>query len=862
MPAGPRKSPLSRLLTLVLGHPRVVLALVGVLILLASLGLGRLREEEDPLAFLPGQDPDVVGFRLVAKRFGALRVALIGVEPHAPLFSADVLSRLERLSAALRNIEGVDRVVSLSTMTDLEPGGGGVEVRPLIPSPVPTDPGELARLRDHALSLPQVRGTLVSADGRATLVLVFLAEGASTRRVAERARSLAQAELPHARLYFGGAPFAAQTIYDGTRLDVRRLTPLALALFFLVVLASFRDWLAVLLTVGTVGVAGILVVGGMGLVGEPFTVVAGMLPVTLFAAGSQYAIHILGRYYLLRLREGPLESARGAIRIAGPPVTIAAVATSLGFLSFLVMNIAPMRAFGVACAVGIFFCWLLSMTVLPACVVAWPRPYHKHRQLLWAEQAMEDLWSFVVRYRWTVVAIIAVIFAAAVRFSTQVTVRMEPRAFFRPGSEPAEAQAFLDNRFGGSQFLLVAVEGDVTHPHALRELRRFATCARALPGVTQVQTFLDPLLLVSQAMGLGRGLPAARSQVGSLLFFIEGEPSFRALLTQDRRSALVHVRVSGDIREALAGLERYLGRRWPFSLRAATLAEEAEEVACLVPPGERERRLPAITAALEQVKQQAERIRAEQQARPGADAEVLDEAAERAAEERRTALVRELVDRVLQAALPHEPVDAERRASVEVLVESLLQAVPPAESAEAPAGEAALRGFISGEPVLDRGFSRAVEQNQWASLRVAIIAVFVALLLTLRSVSAAVLCMLPAGLSLTVIFGVLGWSGRPIDIGTSLVGSIVTGSGADFAMHYMWYLQRNQPREVARNIGPIIFVTAVLLAAGLGVLALGNSPPLRLFGWLAAAGLCLSATFTFLLVPALLRKTRSERRDF
>ena len=45
--------------------------------------------------------------------------------------------------------------------------------------------------------------------------------------------------------------------------------------------------------------------------------------------------------------------------------TIAAVATSLGFLSFLVMNIRPMRAFGVSCAAGIFLCWLLSMTILP-----------------------------------------------------------------------------------------------------------------------------------------------------------------------------------------------------------------------------------------------------------------------------------------------------------------------------------------------------------------------------------------------------------------------------------------------------------------------------------------------------------------
>ena len=164
----------------------------------------------------------------------------------------------------------------------------------------------------------------------------------------------------------------------------------------------------------------------------------------------------------------------------------------------------------------------------------------------------------------------------------------------------------------------------------------------------------------------------------------------------------------------------------------------------------------------------------------------------------------------------------------------------------------AISAKLTGEPMLDRAFSRTVERNQWLSLGVALSAVLIALLIAQRALWPAILCVLPAMMSLLVVFGTLGLVGQPIDLGTSLVGSIVTSSGADFAMHYVWYLVRRRPSEVVPTVGPVIATTAALLGLGMGVLMLGAAPPLRLFGGLACAGLLLSALFTFFLVPALL----------
>lgn len=860
--------------------PRLLLLVTLLLGIAGALGFTRLRNEEDILVFLPEGDAEVSTFKEVASRFGALRVALIGVQPKGgELFTADLLGRIGQLSTALKNTVGVDRVVSLSTLTDFRPSDFGVDVVPLLPDPLPTDAAQLAALKAHVLTLPQVRGNAVSGDGRAGLIMVFFAEGAKTRPLADTCRALAKEHLgPAANLYFGGAPFAGQAIYDDTQKDVARLTPLALVLFFFVVLLAFWDALPVLLTVGTVGLSGVMVVGGMGLWGEPFTVVTGTLPLILFASGSQYAIHVLGRYYLVRTERPPLEAAREALRIAGPPVLVAALNCCLGFLSFSVMNIRAMRTFGYACSIGVILCFALSVTVLPAVVARWQRGQGAggHVRFTRLGGVMWAIFRFARRHRVPVALGAFVLAAASGGFMTRVQVRMEPRAFFRPGSEPAEAQRFLDSELGGAQFVQILLEGELTDPRALAEVRRLGAFARALPGVTQIQSIVQPLALVSEGMAGQRGLPETQAQAGTLLSLMEGEPSLRALISPDRKSVLLHARVLGEAQPVITALRAYLTQRWPFTLRAPSQAELAEEALWLIPDteaaraghrGEVEKVLVRVAAEIRQLDAEPPPVPP-----PGtseADAEAAATAAEDAALARRKEVLAKGA-RALLLALGRDPDSKapqavtgrsaeEIQAEAEMILEDLRRTVARTSTPAATPPPPALTARITGEPMLDQAFSRAVDRNQWASLGLALGAVLVVLLVAQRSLGSALLSILPAGMSLLVVFGVLGLSGRPIDLGTSLVGSIVTSSGADFAMHYIWYLRRGSTEEAVRTVGPVIFVTAVLLGLGMGVLMLGAAPPIRLFGGLSCAGMLLSAAFTFLLVPALLGRLPGER---
>jgi predicted RND superfamily exporter protein len=880
-------------------RPRSVLFAYVVISAIALVGTARLKNEDDLLVFLPTSDPDVTLFKNVSRQFGALHVALIGVDAPAgeDVLSSRIVGEIQTASDALRNLHGVDRVVSLTTLSDVVSGPLGAEVTPLIARP-PGSPAEHEALRHKVLSREHVVGNVISADGRAALIMVFLAEGGELH-VEDAIRKTATEKLPGVTVYFGGAPFAAKAIYDEAQNDVWHLSPVALLVLLLVVVFAFRDPVGVALTIISVAFSTLVVLGAMGWLHDKFTVATSTLPVILFASGSSYAVHVLGRYYMLRARKSPTESIREAIGIVGPPLAIAAGTTAVGFYSFVTTDVTPMRAFGIACGSGVMLCWLTSLTLVPAVVALWPRPASEHMSIEVLGDWLVATWHWARRQRRAMVIMAIVIAACTVGPMLRVTVRMDPRAFFREGSDPWRADRFLEERFGGSIFMQVAVHGDLDDPATLRQLGRLGDFARAQPGVTQVSSVIGPLSLVDDVMGAGLRLPSTRAQAANLYFFLQGEAGIRELITDDRRAALMVVRMHGNAAPVVAALEKFVRElpRTPAPPDAHAVAERVAWVAqaqnkkvavediertarVVAEPGDGDlewtaRRARSVDAYLasEEAPPMSDAARAEiaklaatalSDGSPELRAALVKVApspeegslayanlSQRLSDERRRLAVERATPLVMRAAsLPVD--DARLFAHVGSIVDDLFAHIPPTEHATAP-----LQAFVSGEPVLDRGFSRSVGDNQVRSLLVTIVVVLLLMFALFRSLKLALLSMTPSMLTMALIFGVMGMLDVPIDLGTSLVAGIATGAGSDFAMHYLWYLRRQGADEVSRTVGPVMVVSIALVSLGFWVLALGKSPVMHLFGTLAGLSMSVSALLTCLLVPAVLNKVDS-----
>jgi predicted RND superfamily exporter protein len=517
--------------------------IIGVVVVTALLGssLRFLRQEHDVLKFLPAEDPDIQLFRRASEEFGGLDVAVVGVESPR-LFTNQGLSALRAMTRGVLAVDGVYHSLSLTEMPHLESTEEQFTIEPLVPDDIPFDRAALEEIRRKVLADEMVSGRLASTDGQAALILCFLEAGAPMVGVAEEIRVVMRQHSGHMTLYYGGLPFIQEHIGDGTRRDIIGLTPYVMLVSALATFIFFRRFLGALLVLSSVALGAVWTLGGMAALGAPMTVVSTSLPMVLVAIGGAYGAHVLAAFYVA---EGQTAADRvtNALIEVGPPVYASMLTTVAGFASFLAMDVAPMRAFGIQASVGVFLCALAALVVIPA-VLSYggsktgPAP---------AEALAGPIWWLgrsTNRRRWLTMGVVIGVSALAGSMAWRVAPNTSIKNFFRPDSEPARANDFLRDRFGGSMFVHVYMQGDMRDPVVLDELRSIAEEARSIEGVTRITTHLDTLERLSAGLsGLPR-LPRTPRHVGALQNFMAGNPALRQLVDDNLTRAIVQITLS------------------------------------------------------------------------------------------------------------------------------------------------------------------------------------------------------------------------------------------------------------------------------------------------------------------------------
>jgi len=168
---------------------------------------------------------------------------------------------------------------------------------------------------------------------------------------------------------------------------------------------------------------------------------------------------------------------------------------------------------------------------------------------------------------------------------------------------------------------------------------------------------------------------------------------------------------------------------------------------------------------------------------------------------------------------------------------------------------------LTGNLVLLTGTTSEIVAGQVKSLALALGVIFVVLALMFLSVRIGFLAILPNVLPILIFFGVMGWLGVDLNLGTSLIAAIAIGLAIDSTIHYMARLnlelrgETDQRAAIGRTLGrvgaPIIYTT-VALALGFLTFAFSSFIPIQDFGRLTSVTMVTALGANLILLPALL----------
>lgn len=141
------------------------------------------------------------------------------------------------------------------------------------------------------------------------------------------------------------------------------------------------------------------------------------------------------------------------------------------------------------------------------------------------------------------------------------------------------------------------------------------------------------------------------------------------------------------------------------------------------------------------------------------------------------------------------------------------------------------------------------------------LAIFVVSALAFRSLTAGFIVLLPLGMAVLSVFGVMGAFGIPLNIPNSLISAMAVGIGADYAI-YLLYRMREEVssgssdeqavRETLATAGKAALFVATAVAGGYGVLALSIGYKVHLYlSLFIVLAMLVSAWTSLTLVPSL-----------
>ncbi|VBA40969.1 RND family transporter [Mycobacterium attenuatum] len=347
-----------------------------------------------------------------------------------------------------------------------------------------------------------------STDGKAAYVQVYLAgnqgEALSIASVDAVRNIVAQTPPPPGiKAYVtGAAPLIADQFQVGSKgtLKVTAITFLVIAVMLFVVYRSVVTTILVLLTVliqlaAARGVVAFL--GNSGIIGLS-TYSTNLLTLLAIAAGTDYAIFVLGRYHEARHGGQDREAAFYTMFRGTAHVVLGSGLTIVGAVYCLTFTRLPyFQTLGVPAAIGILVALAASLTLAPAVLTL-----GSHFGLFEPKRAMRTrgwrrIGTAIVRWPGPIlaatcaVAIVGLLALPGYRTSYDIRPYMPATAPANIGYTAAERH-FSPARLN-PELLMIETDHDMRNPADMIVLDRVARGVFHIPGIAQVQSITRPL---------------------------------------------------------------------------------------------------------------------------------------------------------------------------------------------------------------------------------------------------------------------------------------------------------------------------------------------------------------------------------
>ena len=168
---------------------------------------------------------------------------------------------------------------------------------------------------------------------------------------------------------------------------------------------------------------------------------------------------------------------------------------------------------------------------------------------------------------------------------------------------------------------------------------------------------------------------------------------------------------------------------------------------------------------------------------------------------------------------------------------------------------------MTGMPFINAEMDQSLLNSQIASLIIATIFVIGIVSLILWSFAKGLLASIPIAVTTVILFGTMGLTNIPLNMGTVLVASIAMGIGIDYSIHFITHFNdglklglsvQEAIKATMKMSGKAILINFSSVSGGFLVLVFSKLVPMQYFGILVALSMVSSSLGALTLLPVIL----------
>lgn len=744
-----------------------------------------------------------------------------------------------------------------STVDHIGQGGPGEVVFEWLMKKPPATEDEALEIRNKAMSNPLLKGTLVSEDGKAICLYLPLTSKDLSYRVYSKLKEKIATFSGDEQYHITGLPVAEDTFGVEMFIQMAISAPLAMVVIFLLMLLFFRK---LILVISPMIVAMVSVISTMGLLigfGFPVHIMSSMIPIFLMPIAVVDSVHILSEFFDLYTKgKGRVNTTKEVMSNLFTPMLYTSLTSAAGFASLALTPIPPVQVFGIFVAVGIMIAWVCTITFVPAYIMMISEKslenfgheaMHTEKQN-WLTKLLNRTGKFTYSKAKPILVAIILVTVVAVYGITQIQINDNPVKWFSKSHPIRQADIELNEHFGGTYMVYLiledATEGNISTEFvgSLRNrwLEKGSELKEEIPKAADLVGEIEKLLL-SRASD-------KKSREQYVDEFIEIANEKLQTAEQSGQDAAI------DLWYEVADFFEMETERLKLFKQPKVLEYIVELQAHLKDSG--------LVGKSNSVADVVKKVHQE----------LIDGKPESYVIPKSSSAVAQCL---LQFQSSHNPEDLWHLVTYDYMKANIWIQLTSGDNKDMEKVVKGVDGFFAeNRPPVPLKYDWAgltyintVWQNKMVfgmlqSFLGSFIIVFIMMTILFRSPLWGIICMIPLTITIAVIYGIIGLTGKDYDMPVAVLSALTLGMSVDFAIHFLerarasfaktgsWQsstsIMFGEPaRAISRNV--------VVIAIGFLPLLAATLVPYKTVGIFLCAIMALSGVITLMALPSIIR---------